>query len=40
VGAGVNMLIKHNVSAFFRFEAVIADDSDVRAAAGGLSVAF
>ncbi len=40
VGAGVNMLIKHNVSAFFRFEAVIADDSEAKAAAGGLSVAF
>jgi autotransporter-associated beta strand protein len=40
VGLGVNMLIKQNVSAFFRFEKVIADDSDVSAFAGGLSVAF
>jgi hypothetical protein len=40
VGAGINKLIKHNVSAFFRFEVVIADDIDVKAAAGGLSVAF
>jgi outer membrane autotransporter protein len=40
VGFGVNVLIKHNVSAFFRFETVIADTSDASAAAGGFSVAF
>jgi hypothetical protein len=40
VGLGVNVLIKHNVSAFFRFETVIADTSDASAAAGGFSVAF
>ncbi|MHC4766593.1 MAG: autotransporter outer membrane beta-barrel domain-containing protein, partial [Planctomycetota bacterium] len=40
LGLGVNVLIKRNVSAFFRFEQVIGDNSDVSAAAGGLSVAF
>ncbi|MHC4219005.1 MAG: autotransporter outer membrane beta-barrel domain-containing protein, partial [Planctomycetota bacterium] len=39
-GIGANMLIKHNVSMFFRIETVWAQTSNATAGAGGVSVAF
>ncbi|MHC4430112.1 MAG: autotransporter outer membrane beta-barrel domain-containing protein, partial [Planctomycetota bacterium] len=40
VGGGANVLLKHNVSAFIRYEGSFSDDSDVSGIAGGISIAF
>jgi outer membrane autotransporter protein len=39
-GTGVNALIKHNMSTFFRIERAIGDDSDVTGFAAGVSLVF
>ena len=40
VGGGVNILLKHDVSAFVRYEGSFADDSTVSGIAAGISIAF